>query len=115
MLGLKGNIDQGIRELEVASNDKLTGFEAKFFKLFIQSYILPINDRVRTEVNDFVQKNTDSELALFLVLLFLKRITKVTKLGKFCKKSKWQWVFAITNFRFLYSRDLSTKRKLCQS
>lgn len=86
MLGLKGNIDQGIRELEVASNDKLTGFEAKFFKLFIQSYILPINDRVRTEVNDFVQKNTDSELALFLGIAISEKDNKSDQAWKILQK-----------------------------
>jgi tetratricopeptide (TPR) repeat protein len=86
MLGLKGNIDQGIRELEIATQDKITGFEAKFFKLFIQSYILPINDKVRTEVNDFVQKNTDSELALFLGVAISEKDNKSDQAWKILQK-----------------------------
>ncbi|MFY7829479.1 MAG: tetratricopeptide repeat protein [Flectobacillus sp.] len=86
MLGLKGNIDQGIRELEIASQDKITGFEAKFFKLFIQSYILPINDKVRTEVNDFVQKHTDSELALFLGVAISEKDNKSDQAWKILQK-----------------------------
>ena len=86
MLGLKGNIDQGIRELEIATQDKITGFEAKFFKLFIQSYILPINDKVRTEVNEFVQKYTDSELALFLGVAISEKDNKSDQAWKILQK-----------------------------
>lgn len=66
LLGLKGNIQQGLKELDMAANDKFIGKEAKFYQLFIQSNILTLNDRERQEVLDFVHKNPDNLAVSFL-------------------------------------------------
>src|SRR6218665_544961 len=45
-LGLKGDIQQGLNELETASHDKIWGLESSFCQFFIKAYILPYTDDV---------------------------------------------------------------------
>ncbi|MES2520164.1 MAG: hypothetical protein V4585_18750 [Bacteroidota bacterium] len=65
-LGLKGNIRQGIRELDMASQDKIFGNETKFYKFFLQANVLGFTDKNRTELADFVNKNPDNLAISFL-------------------------------------------------
>lgn len=66
LLGLRGNIQQGLKEIDLAINDKLVGKEAKFYQLFVQANILTLNDKERQEVLDFVHKNPDNLAISFL-------------------------------------------------
>ncbi|WP_259016698.1 tetratricopeptide repeat protein [Emticicia fluvialis] len=59
-LGLKGNIQQGIKELEAASKDKIWGGEADFCRFFIQAYILPYTDQANEELLQAVNHHKDN-------------------------------------------------------
>ena len=59
-LGLKGNIQQGMKELEAASKDKTWGNEADFCRFFIQAYILPYNDRANAELLQALNQHKDN-------------------------------------------------------
>jgi tetratricopeptide (TPR) repeat protein len=59
-LGLKGNIQQGLKELELASHDKTWGLETSFCQFFIQAYILPYNDKVNEALLEAVDTNEDN-------------------------------------------------------
>lgn len=59
-LGLKGNIQQGLKELEIASHDKTWGLEATFCRFFIQAYILPYNPEVNEALMQTVAAHEDN-------------------------------------------------------
>lgn len=59
-LGLKGNIQQGLKELELASHDKTWGLETSFCQFFIQAYILPYNDQVNESLMQTVDMHEDN-------------------------------------------------------
>ncbi|WP_460472540.1 tetratricopeptide repeat protein [Emticicia fontis] len=59
-LGLKGNIQQGLKELELASHDKIWGLETSFCRFFIQAYILPYTDTVNEELLQAVEAHEDN-------------------------------------------------------
>jgi tetratricopeptide (TPR) repeat protein len=59
-LGLKGNIQQGLQELELASHDKVWGLESSFCQFFIQAYILPYNEQVNEALLAAVEKHEDN-------------------------------------------------------
>lgn len=76
LLGLKGNIQQGLKELNIAINDKIVGKEAKFYQLFIQSNVLTLNDDERQEITQFVNNNPDNLAISFLATSILMRDNK---------------------------------------
>jgi tetratricopeptide (TPR) repeat protein len=59
-LGLKGNIQQGLKELEIASHDKIWGLEATFCQFFIQAYVLPYNPAVNENLIQAVEAHEDN-------------------------------------------------------
>ncbi|RYU92957.1 tetratricopeptide repeat protein [Emticicia agri] len=59
-LGLKGNIQQGLKELESASHDKTWGLETSFCQFFIQAYILPYTDKVNEALLQAVETHEDN-------------------------------------------------------
>lgn len=59
-LGLKGNIQQGLKELELASHDKTWGLEASFCQFFVQAYILPYNPAVNDALMQTVAAHEDN-------------------------------------------------------
>ncbi len=70
VLGLNGSIQQGMKELELASKDKIWGREAIFCKTFIQAYVLN-NDFNKKE--DFSQliANEDDNLNAYLLAIVI--------------------------------------------
>lgn len=106
ILGLKGNIDQGVHELELASQDKIFGTEARFYKLFVQSYILPINDRVRNEVADYIQKNPESLSAVFLGVAIAEKDNKSEQAWRILQKIPTTQGYLVLPIFDLYTGDI---------
>ncbi len=76
LLGLKGGIQQGLKELNIAVNDKIVGKEAKFYQLFIQSNVLTLDDNERQDLSQFVTNNPDNLAISFLGVSILLRNNK---------------------------------------
>jgi tetratricopeptide (TPR) repeat protein len=66
LMGLRGNIQQGIKELQIIEADKIFGDEAKFYELFIQAYVLALSESKNQELLKFVEENPDNSAINFL-------------------------------------------------
>jgi hypothetical protein len=60
LLGLRGNIQQGMNELHNAGKDKNWGLEAKFCTTFIQAYVLRFSEKNNAEMLQLVDNQEDN-------------------------------------------------------
>ena len=60
LLGLRGNIQQGMNELHNAEKDKNWGIEAKFCTTFIQAYVLKFTEKQNDEMLQLVDNQEDN-------------------------------------------------------
>ncbi len=66
VLGLRGSIQQGMKELELASKDKIWGREAQFCKTFIQAYVLNMDFNKKEDFNQLIANEEDNLNAYLL-------------------------------------------------
>lgn len=65
-LGLRGNIQQGMNELRLASKDRIWGLEAKLCTIFIQAYVLKFDDKQNSDLLQLIDNQPDN-LNFFLL------------------------------------------------
>ena len=74
LLGLKGNIKQGISELQnVISKDLIFGDEAQLIDYLIHAYILKFTPKKLTEFQEFINQNADNQLFTFFGITTLMK------------------------------------------
>jgi len=89
ILGLKGNIQQGLKELELASHDKTWGLEASFCEFFIQAYILPYNDTVNEALLQAVENHEDNLNLNFLATAISLKGGRTEQAASLIRKSPY--------------------------
>lgn len=88
-LGLKGNIQQGLRELALASHDKTWGLEASLCQFFIQAYILQYNDKVNEELLQIVEAHEDNLNLNFLATAISLKVGQMEQAIQLLRKSPY--------------------------
>ncbi|WP_337044590.1 tetratricopeptide repeat protein [Emticicia sp. 17c] len=88
-LGLKGNIQEGLKELEIASTDKVWGLEANFCLLFIQAYILQYTDKANTQLLHAVEDHPDNLNLNFLATAISLKTGRTDQAIQLLKKSPY--------------------------
>jgi tetratricopeptide (TPR) repeat protein len=77
LLGLKGNIKQGLSELQnVIQNDQMYSDEAQLTDYLVHAFILKFTPKKLADFQDFIQQNSDNQLFTFF------GITTLMKEGK---------------------------------
>jgi predicted negative regulator of RcsB-dependent stress response len=77
LLGLKGNVKQGLSELQNSiQKDNFWGQESQLIYYLIHAYILKFSDKQLAEFQDFIKKNPSNQLFVFF------GITTLMKEGK---------------------------------
>jgi predicted negative regulator of RcsB-dependent stress response len=77
LLGLKGNVKQGILELQNSiQKDSFWGQESQLIYYLIHAYILKFNDKQLTDFQEFIKQNPSNQLFVFF------GITTLMKEGK---------------------------------
>lgn len=66
LVGLRGNIQQGLNELRMVSKDKIWGVEARFCLTFIQAYVLKYDAKQNEEMLQFLENHPDNLNFYFL-------------------------------------------------
>ncbi|WP_238806291.1 tetratricopeptide repeat protein [Emticicia aquatica] len=73
LIGLRGNIQQGLQELQKASKDNIWGLEAKFCTIFIQAYVLKFDSKQNEEMLQLLENQPDNlNISLLLIAISLK-------------------------------------------
>lgn len=86
ILGLKGNINEGIAELEKATKDKIWGPEAIYSSLYIQSFVLKFDDKANAMLLKFVENQPDNLNAYFIGVAISLRSNRAEQASKILKK-----------------------------
>lgn len=86
ILGLKGNVNQGLAELEKATKDKIWGAEAAYCSLYIQSFVLKFDDKDNLSLLKFVESQPDNLNAYFIAMAISLRTNRAEQANKFLKK-----------------------------
>ncbi|WP_234735288.1 tetratricopeptide repeat protein [Tellurirhabdus bombi] len=74
LLGLKGNVKQGIQEIQmVARKDALFRTEARLIELLVQAYILKFDNADVTNLKQFVSENPDNLMLHFFATTILMK------------------------------------------
>ncbi|MEA5459258.1 hypothetical protein VB796_09430 [Arcicella sp. LKC2W] len=74
VLGLKGNIKQGLAEIQnVISKDTIFGDEAQLINYLIYAYILKFTPKKLTEFQDFISQSHDNQLFIFFGITTLMK------------------------------------------
>lgn len=77
LLGLKGNIKQGLAELQNSiQKDPFWGQEAQLIDYLVHAYIVTFNSKQLTDFQEFIKENPDNQLFIFF------GITTLMKEGK---------------------------------
>nr|WP_293837077.1 tetratricopeptide repeat protein [uncultured Arsenicibacter sp.] len=73
LLGLKGNVRQGLSELERATHDPVFGDEAAFYRFFVNGFVIGLTNQNRLELARFVQAHPENLAVNFMgAALYLK-------------------------------------------
>lgn len=88
-LGLKGDIQQGLKELELASHDKIWGLESSFCQFFIQAYILPYNDQVNEALLQAIDMHEDNLNLNFLATAISLKGGRTEQAASLIRKSPY--------------------------
>lgn len=77
IFGIRGNIKQGIQELEnVVRNDKIFSVEAELFQYILSTYIVSNLGEKSNELNSFIQKNPKNLAITFIGTSLLIKLGK---------------------------------------
>lgn len=106
ILGLKGNIQQGLKELQIASNDKIWGLEANFCEFFIQAYILPYNDAVNEALLQAVENHEDNLNLNFLATAISLKGGRTEQAASLMRKSPYDASYLYCPVFELYKGDV---------
>ena len=106
-LGLKGNIQQGLNELEQASKDKNWGLEASFCQHFIQAYVLKYAEKYNTELLKAVELHEDNlNLNLLATAISLKD-NRTEQANQLVKKNPYDASYLYFPIAELYKGEIS--------
>lgn len=106
-LGLKGNIQQGLKELESASHDKIWGLEASFCQFFIQAYILPYNEQVNEALLQTVEEHEDNLNLNFLATAISLKGGRTEQATSLIRKSPYNTSYLYFPVFELYKGEIS--------
>ena len=106
-LGLKGNIQQGMKELETASKDQIWGNEADFCRFFIQAYILPYNDHANTELLHAVNQNKDNLNLNYLAAAISLKTGQTEQAAKILRQNPYNTSYLYFPIGELYKAEIN--------
>ncbi|MBA4849191.1 lipopolysaccharide assembly protein LapB [Emticicia sp. BO119] len=106
-LGLKGNIQQGLKELELASQDKIWGLESSFCQFFIQAYILPYNDKVNELLMQAVEAHQDNLNLNFLATAISLKVGRTEQASQLILKSPYNGSYLYFPVFELYKGEIN--------
>lgn len=86
ILGLQGNVNQGIAELEKAIKDKIWGSEAIYSSLYIQSFVLKFDEKANAMLLKFVESQPENLNAYFIGVAISLRANRAEQASKILKK-----------------------------
>lgn len=106
-LGLKGNIQQGLKELELASHDRVWGLEASFCKLFVQAYILPYHANVNEALLKTVATNEDNLNLNYLATAISLKVGRTEQAALLIRKSPYTASYLYSPVAELYKAEVN--------
>lgn len=86
ILGLKGNVNQGLTELDKATKDKIWGAEAAYCSLYIQSFVLKFDEKDNSSLLRFIENQPENPNASFIAVAISLRTNRAEQAQKILKK-----------------------------
>ena len=105
LLGLKGNIAQGVSELHRATKDKEWGNEATLTSFFIQEFVLKFDERENTELLNTIENQADNLSFHWLATAISLKSTRNEQALKLLKKAPSDPSYPALSIFTLYRAD----------
>ncbi len=86
ILGLKGNVTQGLIELDKASKDPIWGNEAEYCSYYIQAFVTKLDEKEQASLMKFIESQPDNLNAHFIGLAVSMRSNNAEQAHRILKK-----------------------------
>ncbi len=114
ILGLKGNVSQGLLELDKAAKDPLWGNEARYCSYYIQAFVGKIDEKEQAELMKFIESQPDNLNVHFIGLAVSMRANNAELTHKILKKLPAGNEYIACPILDLYRADVALMRRQYQ-
>lgn len=106
LLGIKGNIKQGLDELKLAEKDDIWGLEASLISFFLKEYLLKFDERENVNLLKAIENNPDSLSFYVIAISILLKTGQADQSAFLLKKYSFDAEYPLFPILDLYKADV---------